>query len=138
MRDDDLRAIFERVKTVAVVGYSANPERPSHQVAEFLHSKGYRVIPINPGLAGQYALGEEIFPGLAAIPADITIDMVDVFRQSDAVPDLVEDVLKIMPKLDVLWLQLGVSHPIAQRRAAEAGNTVVASRCPKIEYPRVI
>ena len=137
MTDAELREILATTRTIALLGYSAKPDRPSHGVAAFLKARGYRVIPVNPGLAGQQALGETIYPDLAAIPQEIAIDMVDVFRASDAVPEIVEQILTHRPEAKVLWLQLGVSHPEAAARARAAGKMVVADRCPKIEIARL-
>ena len=136
MTDDaTLRDVFTRVRTVAVVGFSANPARPAHFVSVFLQDRGYRVIPVNPGLAGQEILGETVRATLAEVPEEV--DMVDVFRRSEAVPEVVEEALDRWPSLPVLWLQLGVHHPEAVARARAAGVTVVEDRCPKMEYPRL-
>jgi predicted CoA-binding protein len=134
--DDDIRDILTRVRTIAVVGISANPDRPSHYVAAFLQSKGYRVIGVNPGLAGQTMLGETVHATLSDIPGDI--DMVDIFRTSDAVPPIVDEALARFPALTAIWMQIGVTHPEAAARARAAGVKVVQNRCPKIEYPRLI
>jgi len=135
MTDDQIRAILARVKTIALVGFSANPDRPSHRVARFLVGKGYRVIPVNPGLAGQMFGAEPVVARLADI--DGPVDMVDVFRQSDALPGLVVEALARFPDLDVLWTQLGVVHEGAAAQARAAGVTVVQNRCPAIEFPRL-
>jgi len=137
MTDAELREILSRVRTIALLGFSAKPDRPSHGVAAFLQARGYRVIPVNPGLAGQVALGETIYPDLAAIPSDIAIDMVDVFRAPEAVPDIVAQMLTHRPEAGVLWLQLGVIHAEAAERARAAGKLVVMDRCPKIEIARL-
>ena len=137
MTDADLREILAQTRTIALVGFSAKPDRPSHWVAAFLQARGYRVIPVNPGLAGQVILGETVHADLASIPRDIAIDMVDVFRASEAVPALVEEILRHRPEVHTLWLQLGVSHAEAEVRARAAGLRVVVDRCPKIEMPRL-
>jgi len=137
MTDAELREIFATVRTIAVVGFSAKPERPAHAVAAFLQGRGYRVIPVNPGLAGQSFLGETVHADLASIPKEIAVDMVDVFRASEAVPPLVEEMLALRPEVRVLWLQLGVIHAAAAERARAAGKTVVMDRCPKIEMRRL-
>ena len=137
MTDADLRAILAETRTIALVGFSARPERPSHEVAVFLQSRGYRVMPVNPGLAGQVFLGEMVHADLASIPHDIAIDMVDVFRASDAVPALVEEILTHRPEVRTLWLQLGVADAASENRATAAGLRVVRNRCPKIEMPRL-
>ena len=135
MEDADLRAILKRVKTVAIVGVSANPVRPSYFVARYLQIKGFRIVPVNPGLAGQVLLGETVYPSLTDVPVDV--DMVDVFRKSDAVPGIVDEALARWPRLDVIWLQLGVRNDAAAETARARGVTVVQDRCPKIEYQRL-
>ena len=134
----DLREILETTKVIALVGYSANPGRPSNMVARFLQAKGYRVIPVNPGLAGQEALGEVVRASLADIPPEIPVDMVDIFRASGHVPEVVDAALAHLPALRVIWMQLGVMHEAAAEKARAAGKTVVMDRCPKIEYARLI
>ncbi|SOC18715.1 CoA-binding protein [Rhodobacter maris] len=137
MTDAELREIFNETRTIAVVGFSAHPDRPSHQVAAFLQGRGYRVIPVNPGLAGQVHLGEMTYPDLAAIARGIKVDMVDVFRASEAVPGIVEQVLAHRPEVRTLWMQLGVIHDGAACAARAAGKRVVMDRCPKIDLPRL-
>jgi uncharacterized protein len=133
--DADIRRILDETKTVALVGASAKDVRPSFFVLKYLIAKGYTVFPVNPGLAGQEILGRPCYASLAAIPEPI--DMVDIFRASDAVPGIVEEALALDPKPKVIWMQLTVRHDEAARRAAEAGLTVVMDRCPKIEYARL-
>lgn len=134
--DTEIAHIARTVKTIAVVGFSANPDRPSWGVARYLQSQGYRVIPVNPGLAGQMQLDEMVYADLAAIPADAQVDMVDIFRRSDAVGAVVDEALETLPDLKVIWMQLGVIDEAAAQRAKEKGLTVVMDRCPKIEFPR--
>lgn len=133
--DDYLRKILDRTKTVAVVGVSANQVRPSFYVARYLGLKGYRVIPVNPGLAGQTLLGETVYADVADIPQDV--DMVDIFRKSDAVPAIVDAALARWPALQTVWMQIGVMHPEAAATAQARGVDVVQNRCPKIEYQRL-
>ncbi|AQS49205.1 CoA-binding protein [Thioclava nitratireducens] len=135
---DEIRDILESTKVIAVVGMSHKPERPSYEVARFLQSKGYRVIPVNPGLAGQQLLGETVYADLGAIPDEIAVDMVDVFRRSEAVPEVVDEALAHLPHLKTIWMQLGVSHDAAAEKARGQGVKVVMNRCPKIDYPRVM
>ena len=132
MDDNDLKAILKRVKTVAITGVSANPVRPSYFVARYLQIKGFRIVPVNPGLAGQSLLNETVYASLTDVP--VAVDMVDVFRRSDAVPGIVDEALARWPRLDVIWLQLGVRHDAAAGTARARGVTVVQDRCPKIEY----
>jgi uncharacterized protein len=136
--DDAIRTILTTTRVVAVVGLSPNPQRPSHGVARFLQSRGMRVIPVNPGQSGGTLLGETVYADLAAIPVDAGVDMVDVFRQSDAVPAIVDQALAHLPGLRTIWTQLGVSHPQAAATARGKGITVVQNRCPAIEWPRLI
>ncbi len=131
--DDDIRRILTSVKTIALVGFSANPSRPSHEVAQFLQSKGFRVIPVNPGLAGQSQIGETVYATLADIPEPI--DMVDVFRASEFVAEVMEEAIAIKAK--VVWTQLGVIDVEAAAKGRAAGIEVVMNRCPAIEMPRL-
>jgi len=133
--DDFLRNILRRTKTIAVVGVSANPVRPSYYVARYLGLKGYKVIPVNPGLAGQELLGNTVYPDLKSIPDDI--DMVDIFRRPDAVPQIVDEALARWPALQTIWMQIGVTHNEATAVAEARGVDVVQDRCPKIEYQRL-
>lgn len=129
---DEIGAVLRNVKTIALVGASARPDRPSHEVMAFLQQRGYRVIPVNPGLAGQTLLGERVFAILGEI--DAPIDMVDVFRRPETVAPVAEDAIAVGAR--VLWLQLGVVNEAAAARARAAGLTVVMDRCPKIEWLR--
>jgi O-acetylhomoserine (thiol)-lyase len=131
--DAKIRAILQRVHTIAMVGASSNWNRPSYFVMKYLQSKGYRVIPVNPGTAGQQLLGETVYASLREIPD--AIDMVDIFRAPAQVPPVVEDAIAIGAK--VIWMQLGVRHDEAAKRAEAAGIDVVMDRCPKIEYGRL-
>lgn len=127
--------ILSSVKTVAIVGASANDVRPSFFVAKYLIDKGYKVFPINPGHAGKEILRQMTYPHLADVPQPI--DMVDVFRASAAVPGIVEEVLALDPLPKVIWMQLTVRHDQAAAKAEAAGIKVVMDRCPKIEYARL-
>ncbi|GAA6208185.1 CoA-binding protein [Cognatishimia sp. WU-CL00825] len=134
--DDDLRDVFSQTRTIAVVGFSMNPSRASHYVAKYLVAQGYNVIPVNPGHAGTTVFGTTIRATLADI--DEPVDMVDVFRRSEAVPEVVEQALTHLKGLKTIWMQLGVTHEAAAKKARAAGVTVVMNRCPKIEYPRLM
>ena len=133
--DQLLKDVLNRMKTVAVVGVSANPVRPSYFVARYLSRKGIRVVPVNPGLAGQELFGETVYATLYDIPFDV--DMVDVFRRSDAVPAVVDEALASWPDLQTIWLQIGVEHADSAEVAQARGVTVIQNRCPKIEYQRL-
>src|SRR5579862_7112011 len=124
--DAQIRAILERVRTIAMVGASSNWNRPSYFVMKYLQSKGYRVIPINPGIAGKQLLGETVYASLRDIPDKI--DMVDVFRASDQAGPIVDDAIAIGAK--VVWMQLGVRNDGAAEKAEAAGLEVVMNRCP--------
>src|SRR5215813_5533086 len=131
--DAQLRAILRRVKTIAMVGASSNWNRPSYFVMKYLQSKGYRVIPVNPGLAGEMLLGERVYASLRDIPE--AVDMVEVFRAADQAPAIVDDAIAIGAK--IVWMQLGIRNDAAAAKAQKAGLEVVMNRCPKIEYGRL-
>ena len=133
--DRHLQDVLKRTKTVAIVGASANQVRPSFYVARYLKLKGFRVIPINPGLAGQKLLGETVYADLTSVPDDV--DMVDIFRRSDAVPSNMDQALERWPGLQTFWMQIGVKHPEAAAKGEARGVTVIQDRCPKIEYQRL-
>ncbi|PSL20382.1 CoA-binding protein [Shimia abyssi] len=133
--DDVLKTILRRTKVVAVVGVSMNPVRPSYYVARYLNLKGYQVIPVNPGHAGKTLFGETVRADLSEI--DVPVDMVDVFRRSEAVPPIVEAALAQFPKLQTIWMQIGVEHAEAAAKAEARGVDVIMNRCPKIEYQRL-
>ena len=134
MTDDELRSLLNSVRTIAVVGWSPKPDRASHSVAAYLKRRGYRVIPVNPGHAGEQALGEVVHATLSGIGAPV--DMVDVFRRSSEVGPVVDEALR-MPGLKAIWMQLGVVNEAAAEKARAAGLRVVMDRCPAIEIPRL-
>ncbi|MCX8952162.1 CoA-binding protein [Ruegeria sp. NA] len=133
--DQYLKAILQRTKTVAVVGVSMNPVRPSYYVARYLSLKGFKVIPVNPGHAGKDLFGETVRGSLSDISEPV--DMVDIFRRSEAVPPIVDEALEAFPSLGTIWMQIGVEHPEAAAKAQARGVDVVMNRCPKIEYQRL-
>lgn len=130
-----LKEILTRTKRIAVVGVSLNPVRPSYYVARYLGLRGFEVVPVNPLHAGEEVFGREVLPDLASIPGGV--DMVDIFRRSEAVPEIVEEALAAFPALQTIWMQIGVSHAEAAARAETRGVTVIQNRCPKIEYQRL-
>ncbi|MER8484462.1 CoA-binding protein [Mesorhizobium sp. M1322] len=130
-----IAGILNSVKTIAMVGASANDVRPSYFVLKYLLGKGFSVFPINPGQAGKEILGRMAYSRLADVPEPI--DMIDVFRGSAAVPGVVDEVLRLDPLPKVIWMQLGVRHDEAAARAEAAGIKVVMNRCPKIEYGKL-
>lgn len=127
--------ILKRSRTIAVIGLSHKPERASNGVARFLHGRGYRVIGVNPGLAGREMFGESVVPDIASLPDEV--DMIDIFRRSEAVAPIVDAALAHLPGLKTVWMQLGVVNEPAADRARAAGVQVVMDRCPAIEYPRL-
>lgn len=135
--DAQIREILQNTRVIAMVGASANPARPSFGVMRFLLGKGHRVIPVNPGLAGQALQGQTVYASLKDIPKDADVDMVDVFRASDAVLPIVEQALADLPGLRTIWLQLGVENAEAAALAQANSITMVQNRCPAIEYPRL-
>lgn len=128
-----IRKILRESKTIAMVGASANWNRPSYFAMKYLLDKGYRVIPVNPRKAGGEILGQEVFASLKDIGDPI--DIVDCFRAPDAIPAIADEAIEIGAK--VLWMQLGLRHEGAAEKARAAGLTVIMNRCPKIEYGRL-
>jgi uncharacterized protein len=133
--DSYIRGILNTVKTIAMVGASAKDNRPSYFAFKYLLERGYRMIPVNPGLAGKDLLGQRIYARLSDIPEPI--DMVDVFRASQYALPIVEEALTLKPKPQAIWMQLGVRNDEAAALAEANGIKVVMNRCPKIEYGRL-
>ena len=133
--DDYIRAILKSVKTIAIVGASDNPSRPSFFVLKYLLERGYSVIPVNPGRAGGEMVGQRAYARLDEIP--VPVDMVDIFRNSDAAAGVVDEALALSPLPKVIWMQLSVRNDSAAAKAESAGVKVVMNRCPKIEYGRL-
>ncbi|MFN3636404.1 MAG: CoA-binding protein [Rhizobium rhizophilum] len=132
---DELRAILGDVKTIALLGASPKPDRPSFGVMRFLLSKGYAVYPVNPGQAGKEILGQTVFATMADIPDEI--DMIDVFRAPEYLSEVVSEALALPKRPKVIWGQLSVRDDEAVKPAEEAGIRVVMDRCPAIEIPRL-
>ena len=134
--DADIKALLEETRTIAVVGASDRPDRPSYRVMKTLQDHGYRTIPVNPQITGEHVHGEYVFRELGQLGDPI--DMVDIFRRSDAVPAIVEEAVACLPHLRTIWMQLGILHPEAAERGRRHGLTVIEDRCPKIEFPRYL
>jgi uncharacterized protein len=136
LSDDAIRDILTSVRTIAVVGASPTPARPSNGVLAFLIERGHECWPVNPGQAGKLIHGRPVSATLADVP--VAIDMVDVFRNSDAAGGVVDEALKLDPLPRVIWMQLGVVNEPGAERARAKGVTVVMDRCPHIEAGRLL
>ena len=133
--DDLIRSILKSTKTIALVGASANEVRPSYFVLKYLLGRGYRLFPVNPGIAGTEILGAKVYGSLAEIPEPL--DMVEIFRNSEAADGIVDEALALDPLPKVIWMQLSVRNDAAATRAEAKGVQVIMNRCPKIEYGRI-
>jgi uncharacterized protein len=131
--DPELRDVLTHARTIAVIGLSDKPERDSNEVARYLKSQGYRIVPVNPTLSE--VLGEKSYPSLSAIPKEVGVDIVDVFRRSDQVPPVVDEALARGVK--VIWMQLGVEHAAAAAKARAAGATVYENLCIMVQHRRL-
>lgn len=134
--DTDIRQILSTTRVIGVVGLSAKPDRASNSVANYLFDQGYRVIGVNPGLAGQQMFGETVVASVSDLPVET--DMIDMFRKSDAVGPIVDAALAALPGLRTVWMQLGVENAEARLMAKARGLNVVENRCPKIEHARLL
>ena len=132
-RDEDIAELLTNARTIAVIGASDRPERPSYGVMKALQDHGYRVLPVYPQITGEHVLGEFVWRELAQI--GVPIDIVDIFRRPDAADEAVEQAIFVGAK--AVWMQIGVINQEAAARAEEAGLKVVMDRCPKIEIPRL-
>ena len=132
-RDEDIKALLEGARVIAVVGASDRPDRPSYDVMRSMQAHGYRVIPVNPQITGEHVHGEYVFRELAQIGEPI--DIVDIFRRSEQAGEAVDEAIAVGAK--AVWMQMGVINQLAAARAEAAGLKVVMDRCPKIEIPRL-
>jgi predicted CoA-binding protein len=135
--NDVLRKILGETKTIAAVGVSTNPIRPSYFVIRYLHYRGYNMIPVNPVYAGAELFGKKVVASLSDIPVDQPVDMVEVFRKPSAVPAILDDALAHLSGLKTLWMQFGIYNEDAASVARARGLQVVQDRCPKIEFQRL-
>ena len=132
-RDEDIKALLEETRTIALVGASDRPDRPSWRVMRTLQQHGYRVIPVNPQITGEHLHGEFVFRDLGQLGDPI--DLVDIFRRPDAAGEAVDEAIAIGAK--AVWMQLGVINEAAAARAEAAGLKVAMDRCPAIDIPRL-
>ena len=130
-----IREILTKVKTIALVGASSNPARPSYIVTKYLSERGFTVLPVNPGLAGQTIVGLPVYGSLAELPE--AVDMVEIFRNSAAAAGITDEALALPSPPSVIWMQLGVRNDAAAARAQVRGIRVIMNRCPKIEFGRL-
>jgi hypothetical protein len=134
----NLQSVLQTAETIAVVGCSAKATRTSHKIARYLQERGYRIVPVNPNY--DEVLGETCYPDLPSVPADIKIDIVDIFRRPEHTAEMVRSAIERIEQTNeepVIWTQLGVSSSEAEELAAEAGLPYVRNRCVKIEYDRL-
>ena len=143
VQSPDLQSALESAQTIAVVGCSARPTRTSHKIARYMQGRGYRVVPVNPNY--DEVLGETCYPDLPSVPADVSIDIVDIFRAPRHTAEMVRTAIKRVEQTEtiagerpVVWTQLGVSSPEAEELAAEAGLPYVRNRCIKVAYDRLL
>ena len=133
--DTLIKSILREVKTIAMVGASGNDIRPSYFAMMYLLNKGYKIIPVNPGMVGKEILGQKVYASLKDVPAPV--DMVDIFRASQYALPVVQEALALNPRPQVVWMQLGIRNDEAAALAEANGMKVVMNRCPKIEYGRL-
>ena len=130
-----LKDILTATKTIAMVGLSMNETRPSYFVGRYLHTRGYKIIPVNAGHGGKRFFGQLVRSSIDAI--DEPVDMVDIFRKPEAVPEIVDDSLAKLKGLKTIWMQIGIKHESSAQKARELGLNVIEDRCPKIEHKRL-
>ena len=133
--DDFLRDILKKTKTIAMIGLSMNETRPSYFVGRYLHKRGYKIIPINAGHGGKYFFGQLVMSSIDEIREPV--DMVDIFRKPEAIPQIVEDSLAKLTGLKTIWMQIGIKHKRSAQKARQLGLNVIEDRCPKIEHQRL-
>ena len=130
-----LKDILTATKTIAMVGLSMNETRPSYFVGRYLHTRGYKIIPVNAGHGGKHFFGQLVRSSIDEI--DEPVDMVDIFRKPEAVPEIVDDSLAKLKGLKTIWMQIGIKHESSAQKARQLGLNVIEDRCPKIEHQRL-
>ena len=135
LSDRLLRETLKSTKTIAMVGLSMNQTRPSYFVGRYLHKRGYKIIPINAGHGGKNFFGQLVKSSIDEI--DEPVDMVDIFRKPEAVPQIVDDSLAKLKGLKTIWMQIGIKHKSSALKARQLGLNVIEDRCPKIEHQRL-
>ena len=130
-----LKDILTATKTIAMVGLSMNETRPSYFVGRYLHTRGYKIIPVNAGHGGKHLFGQLVRSSIDEI--DELVDMVDIFRKPEAVPEIVDDSLAKLKGLKTIWMQIGIKHESSAQKARQLGLNVIEDRCPKIEHQRL-
>ncbi len=135
LSDEFLKNILTSTKTIAMVGLSMNETRPSYFVGRYLHRRGYKIIPINAGHGGKYFFGQLVKSSINEI--DEPVDMVDIFRKPEAVPQIIDDSLTKLKGLKTIWMQIGIKHETSAKKARQLGLNVIEDRCPKIEHQRL-
>ena len=130
-----LKDILTATKTIAMVGLSMNETRPSYFVGRYLHTRGYKIIPVNTGHGGKYFFDQLVRSSIDEI--DEPVDMVDIFRKPEAVPEIVQDSLAKLKGLKTIWMQIGTKHESSAQKARQLGLNVIEDRCPKIEHQRL-
>jgi predicted CoA-binding protein len=133
--DNFLRDILTTTKTIVMVGLSMNETRPSYFVGRYLHRRGYKIIPVNAGHGGKHFFGQMVMSSIDEISEPV--DMVDIFRKPEAVPQIVDDSLVKLQGLKTIWMQIGIKHEISAQKAKNLGLNVIEDRCPKIEHQRL-
>ena len=133
--DNFLRDILTTTKTIVMVGLSMNETRPSYFVGRYLHRRGYKIIPVNAGHGGKHFFGQLVMSSIDEI--NEPVDMVDIFRKPEAVPQIVDDSLAKLKGLQTIWLQIGIKHEISAQKSQNLGLNVIEDRCPKIEHQRL-
>ena len=136
--DQDIKTALTEAKSIAIIGISKNETKASYFVGRYMQRRGYHIIPINPVYAGDTILGETVLADLADVPQDVAVDIVDIFRRSEFVPEIVDQAIaRLTPPPKTIWMQFGIEHAQAAEKARAHGIQTIEDRCPKIEYQRL-